>query len=55
MSGPAARRYVVNGRARGYPVRTEQVRVPMDDGIDLAATLYLPDAPGDGPFPALLE
>jgi predicted acyl esterase len=55
MSGPAARRYVVDGRARGYPVRTEHVRIPMDDGIDLAATLYLPDAPADGPFPALLE
>ena len=27
----------------------------MDDGIDLAATLYVPDAPGDGPFPAVLE
>jgi putative CocE/NonD family hydrolase len=55
MGGPAVRRYVVDGRARGYPVRTEQARIPMDDGIDLAVTLYLPDAPGDGPFPALLE
>jgi len=55
MGGPAARRYVADGRARGYPVRTEHVRIPMDDGIDLAATLYLPDASGDGPFPALLE
>ena len=55
MGRPAARRYVVDGRARGYPIRTEQVRIPMDDGIDLAATLYLPDAPGDGPFPAVLE
>ena len=27
----------------------------MDDGVRLGATLYLPDAPGDGPFPALLE
>ena len=55
MGGPAVRRYVADGRVRGYPVRTEHVRIPMDDGIDLAATLYLPDAPGDGPFPALLE
>jgi predicted acyl esterase len=27
----------------------------MDDGVDLAATLYLPDAPDGGPFPAVLE
>ena len=27
----------------------------MDDGVRLGATIYLPDAPGDGPFPALLE
>ena len=55
MGGSAARRYLTDGGARGYPVRSEHVRVPMDDGIDLAATLYLPDAPGDGPFPAVLE
>lgn len=55
MGGSAVRRYVADGQARGYPVRTEHVRIPMDDGIDLAATLYLPDASGDGPFPALLE
>lgn len=30
-----------------------QVRIPMEDGVELAATLYLPD--GDGPWPALLE
>lgn len=55
MGVSATRRYMVDGQARGYPVRTEQMRIPMDDGIDLAATLYLPAAPGDGPFPALLE
>jgi len=27
----------------------------MDDGVHLGATIYLPDAPADGPFPALLE
>ena len=55
MPGSTMRRYVVDGRAVGHPVRTEQVRIPMDDGIDLAATLYVPDAPGAGPFPAVLE
>ncbi|MFH0750749.1 MAG: CocE/NonD family hydrolase [Chloroflexota bacterium] len=55
MADRAPRRYVADGQARGYPVRTEHVRIPMDDGIDLAATLYLPDAPGDGSFPAVLE
>lgn len=55
MAGPARRRYLVDGRAIGRSVRTEQVRIPMEDGIDVAATLYLPDAPDDGPFPALLE
>ncbi|MGZ4441606.1 MAG: CocE/NonD family hydrolase [Nocardioidaceae bacterium] len=31
-----------------------EVRIPMADGVELAATLYLPD-PGDGPQPCLLE
>ncbi len=51
----APRRYVVAGKPLGYPVRTEQVTIAMDDGVELAATIYVPDAPGDGPFPALLE
>ena len=54
----ASRRYRVNGIATGYPVRTEDVRIPMDDGVILAATLYVPDAPdapATPPFPALLE
>ncbi len=55
MGGTATRRYAVNGRPVGAPVRTEHVRIPMDDGVDLAATLYLPDAPGGGPMPAVLE
>ena len=33
---------------------TRDVRIPMSDGVELAATLYLPD-PGRGPQPALLE
>jgi hypothetical protein len=39
-----------------YPVRIDRrVWVPMEDGTRIALTLYLPDAPGDGPFPAVLE
>jgi putative CocE/NonD family hydrolase len=39
-----------------YPVRIDRsVRVPMADGTEIALTLYLPDAPGDGPFPAVVE
>lgn len=33
---------------------TREVRIPMPDGIELAATLYLPD-PATGPQPCLLE
>jgi hypothetical protein len=54
MGGAETRRYVVDGRPAGLPVRTEEVRIAMDDGVDLAATLYVPAA-GDGPFPAVLE
>ena len=54
-SHPAAgvRRYRPAGDAVGYAVRTEHVRITMDDGARLAATLYFPDGPG--PFPAVLE
>ncbi len=34
--------------------RCREVRIPMDDGIQLAATLYLPDGV-DGPQPCILE
>src|SRR6266567_3362914 len=39
-----------------YGVRMEQTWIPMEDGIRLAATLYMPDGakPGEK-FPALLE
>ncbi len=37
-----------------YAVRVvKHVRIPMSDGIELDATLYMPDAPGQ--FPALFE
>lgn len=47
------RRYRPAGDAVGYAVRTEHVRITMDDGARLAATLYVPDGPG--PFPTVLE
>jgi predicted acyl esterase len=49
----AVRRYRPAGEPVGYAVRTEHVRIAMDDGVRLAATLYRPDGPG--PYPALLE
>lgn len=33
--------------------RAEHVRLPMPDGVSLAATLFFPE--GDGPWPAVLE
>jgi uncharacterized protein len=44
----------------GGPMDVRSVRIPMRDGIELAATLYLPaaltaGAPDAGPVPALLE
>ena len=38
-----------------YRVRMEQARIPMKDGVRLAATLYMPEAKGGEKFPALLE
>jgi putative CocE/NonD family hydrolase len=55
MDGTGTRRYVVDGRPVGRPIRTEHVRIQMDDGVELAATLYGPDVPGGGRWPAVLE
>lgn len=39
-----------------YPVDIDRrVFVTMDDGVRLALTVYRPDAPGDGPFPTVVE
>ena len=39
-----------------YPVRIVQhIAIPMPDGVQLGAMLYMPDAPHDGPFPAVVE
>ena len=47
------RRYRPDREPVGHPVRIEHIRIAMDDGVRLAATLYGPDGPG--PYPALLE
>lgn len=39
-----------------YPVRVvHNIEIPMADGVRLGAALYMPDAPYDGPFPAVVE
>lgn len=39
-----------------YQVKIDRrIFVPMDDGVRIALTVYLPDAPGDGPFPTVVE
>ena len=45
-----------NSDTADYAVRVVQnVFIPMPDGIQLGATLYMPDSDADGPFPAVLE
>jgi putative CocE/NonD family hydrolase len=39
-----------------YPVtRIPHLPIVTRDGINLSAAVFLPDAPGDGPFPAILD
>lgn len=39
-----------------YPVRIDRQQFAvMSDGVRIALTTYLPDASGDGPFPAVVE
>ncbi len=39
-----------------YPIRTvPQLAIPMPDGVRLGGRLYMPAAPNDGPFPAIVE
>ncbi len=43
-------------QSKPYPVAIDRrVFVEMDDGVRIALTTYLPDAPNDGPFPAVVE
>lgn len=42
----------IGGQKGSGDIQIEDVMVPMDDGVRLAATVYLP--PGEGPRPAVL-
>jgi predicted acyl esterase len=43
------------GQAPAAPFAKQDVTIPMDDGVQIAATLYLPDgAPPDGGWPAIV-
>ena len=46
---------LVAGEAPAAPLAKQDVTIPMDDGVTIAATLYLPDAsPPAGGWPALV-
>jgi dipeptidyl aminopeptidase/acylaminoacyl peptidase len=43
------------GEAAGSQAARQEVSIPMDDGVSIAATLYLPDgAPPAGGWPAIV-
>ena len=43
------------GNAAGSPAAKQDVSIPMDDGVAIAATLYVPDgAPPAGGWPAIV-
>jgi predicted acyl esterase len=43
------------GEAAGAPAARQDLTIPMDDGVSIAATLYLPDgAPPPGGWPAIV-
>ena len=46
---------LVAGEAAGSPAARQDVSIPMDDGVSIAATLYVPDgAPPAGGWPAIV-
>ena len=46
---------LVAGDAHGSVAATQDVAIPMDDGVSIAATLYLPDGtPPPGGWPAIV-
>jgi predicted acyl esterase len=51
ISSNASRAEQVASQATAHPARRE-VKIRMDDGIDIAVALYMPA--GNGPFPVLL-
>ena len=55
LAALAAALILVGGEATGAPVAKQDVSIPMDDGVSIAATLYVPDgaAPAGG-WPAIV-
>ena len=55
LAGLALALVLFAGNAPGSAVASQDVSIPMDDGISLAATLYLPDGtPPAGGWPAIV-
>jgi predicted acyl esterase len=51
----AAALVLVSGEAAGSPTARQEVSIPMDDGVSIAATLYVPDgSPPPGGWPAIV-
>ena len=55
LAALAAALILVGGEAAGSPTAKQDVSIPMDDGVSIAATLYVPDgtAPSGG-WPAIV-
>ena len=46
---------LVSGEATGSTAARQDVSIPMDDGVSIAATLFIPDGtPPDGGWPAIV-
>lgn len=55
LAGLALALVLFAGNAPGSVVSSQDVSIPMDDGVSLAATLYLPDGtPPSGGWPAIV-
>ena len=55
LAGLAAALLLVVGEAPAAPFAKQDVAIPMDDGVSIAATLYLPDgSPPAGGWPAIV-
>jgi predicted acyl esterase len=55
LAALAAALVLVVGNAAGSPAAKQELAIPMDDGVSIAATLYLPDAsPPAGGWPAIV-
>ncbi len=55
LAGLALALLLFVGNAPGSAVSSQDISIPMDDGVSLAATLYLPDGtPSEGGWPAIV-